>query len=84
MTTNNPFANVKADIAAVDGKVSAAVSTVTADAAKVSAEVAAVKADYVAADNAAIAYVKNNPKKIVAAVVSIVGAALSHFVWKIL
>jgi hypothetical protein len=84
VTTNNPFENVKAGVETAVAKVDSVASTVKADYAKAAAIVSTVKADEVKADNAAIAYVKANPKKIVAAVVSIAGAVLSHYVWEIL
>jgi hypothetical protein len=80
----NPFEGVKAGAETAVTDVKAAVADVSKAAATVAADVAIAKADYVAADNAAIAWVKANPKKVVAGVLSIAGALASHFVWKLL
>ena len=69
MSSNNPFAKVKADAAVIE-----------ADATKVAADATVAKAAVVNADNKAIAWVKANPAK----VVLIVLALVALLVWKIL
>jgi hypothetical protein len=83
MAPQNPFESVKAGAETVVADAKVAVADVSKAAATVSADVAIAKADYVAADNAAIAWVKANPKKVVSGVVSIAGALAMHFVWKL-
>lgn len=88
--SNSPFQDVKAGVESVAAEASKLAPVVKADVAKVAAVASTIKADVskasadaVAVDNAMVAYVKANPKKIVAAVVSLVGSAAAHFVWKL-
>lgn len=65
-------------------EIKAGIATAQADATKVVADVKAAQAEVTTLRAKAVAFVAANPGKIVAAVFSILGAVVSHYVWKIL